>query len=170
MGIEVLVLIWLLLLLSILWLEMLLLLLLRMWLFVCSLGPCTSIIYRRPLFFDHCSIRDRCRWLGPIGRLRRRLVESLLQTRNQGGNGGRGRGELGPAVITGGSTIEGSVVATWTRVWRLRMLATLVHCQGLLESLWGGTAFNVKKNFDMERRLRRGQLHSSFLQQDKTRP
>ena len=171
MGIEVLALIWLLLLLSILWWEMLLLLLLRMWwLFVCSLGPYTSFIYRRPLFLDRCSIRNRCRWLGHIGRLRRRLVESLLQTRNQGGNGGRGRGELGPAVITGGSTIEGSVVATWTRMWRLRMLATLIHCQGLLESLWGGTAFNVKKNFDMERRLRRGQLHSSFLQQDKTRP
>ena len=170
MGIEVLALIWLLLLLSILWLEMLLLLLLRMWLFVCSLGPCTSIIYRRPLFLDHCSIRSRCRWLRNIGRLRRRLVESLLQTRNQGGDGGRGGGELGPTESTGGSFIKGSVIATWTGVRGLRMFPTLVHCEVLLESLWRGTTFDVKKNFDMERSLRRGQLHSSFLQQDKTRP
>ena len=141
-----------------------------MWWFVCSLGPCTSFIYRRPLFFDHCSIRSRCRWLRNIGRLRRRLVESLLQTRNQGGDGGRGGGELGPTESTGGSFIKGSVIATWTSVRRLRMFPTLVHCEVLLESLWRGTAFDVKKNFDMERRLRRGQLHSSFLQQDKTRP
>ena len=105
-----------------------------------------------------------------MGRHKGRVGVCFCQPRKLGGTGGRARGELGPAVITGSSTIEGSVVATWTRVWRLQMLATLVHCEGLLESLWWGAAFNVKKNFDMERRLRRGQLHSSFLQQNKTRP
>ena len=141
-----------------------------MWLFVCSLGPCTSFIYRRPLFLDHCSIRSRCRWWGNLGQLRGRLVESLLQPRNQGGNGGRGGGELVPTESTGGSFIKGSVIATWTSVGRLRMLSTLVHCEVFLERLWRRTAFNIQKNFDMERSLRRGQLHSSFLQQDKTRP
>ena len=169
LDIEVLTLFWLLLLLFMLWLEILLLLF-RLWLFVWSFGPCSSFVNSRPLFFDHCSIRSRCRWLRNIGLLRRRRVQSLLQTREKWGNGGRGGGELSPTECTGGSLIKQGVIATRAGVRRLRVFPTLVHCEVLLESFWRGTTFDVQENFDMERSLRRGQLHSSFLQQDKTSP